>query len=272
MSISVFSAIRSRVPGLSVLGLCTAIGVAGFTNSAAAVVTFDQNITQDVIFGSGNANGGWTVERVNGLEVGLRAKVRFDAGGSPQNIFNSLGNGVYEHQAGQHNSNGRARWSFEWSINVDYDTNNPTGRTLGGSGLEYVIRMDSDPGPGTNFLEFDPINVGCADHALGINGTGNGGGTSFSCPGQAGNYAAQLLTDNVAQNSWQLNFFTDLLPLGFNPDIGGLYDFELEVVGTPDFDGAATRIQVRVVPEPGMLAIFGLGLVGLGLARRKRAA
>ena len=27
-----------------------------------------------------------------------------------------------------------------------------------------------------------------------------------------------------------------------------------------------------VIPEPGTLAIFGLGLVGLGFARRKKAA
>ena len=65
------------------------------TPSAQAVTEFDQDITPDVIFGSGNANGSWTTERVSGLEIGLRAKLRFDASCAPDNIFNSkLNSGI----------------------------------------------------------------------------------------------------------------------------------------------------------------------------------
>ena len=35
---------------------------------------------------------------------------------------------------------------------------------------------------------------------------------------------------------------------------------------------AIDSVQVVGVPEPGMLALFGLGLVGLGIVRRRRAA
>ncbi|MBL4892122.1 MAG: hypothetical protein JKX91_09925 [Rhizobiaceae bacterium] len=46
------------------------------------------NVTPDVIFGSGNANGSWTGVNTGGIEVALRGKLRYDTNGSPQNIFN----------------------------------------------------------------------------------------------------------------------------------------------------------------------------------------
>lgn len=269
---ALLSGIRSRISGLAVAGLCTAVGVAGFSTSAAAIA-FDQNITPNVIFGSGVTNGGWTVEQASNVEVGLRAKVRFDDAGSPQNIFNSAGNGMYFHQFGQHNNNGRAKWSFEWSINVDLD--GTSFRTLDDSDLTYTLRMDSDPGVGATFFEFDPIkDVTCADHATGTNATGEGGGATRSCSliptaGEIAVYDADISAANVAQNSWQLNFFTSVLP--FDPDVVGIYDFELEVAG-PDVGVVTTSIQVKVLPEPGSLAILGLGLAGLGVLRRRRKA
>ena len=50
-----------------------------FVNSAHAVMSFDANVTNNVIYGSGNTNGSFTLDRTNGIELGLRAKVRFDA-------------------------------------------------------------------------------------------------------------------------------------------------------------------------------------------------
>ncbi|MFT5232028.1 MAG: hypothetical protein ACI9UQ_000046 [Candidatus Krumholzibacteriia bacterium] len=46
-------------------------------------LTFDQNITPDVVFGSGNDNGAFTVGLQNGVELGLRGKLRFDPANMP---------------------------------------------------------------------------------------------------------------------------------------------------------------------------------------------
>lgn len=50
-----------------------ALTIAVTTGIAAAGQLFDANVTGDVIFGDGNANGGFSVNQDNGLEIGLRA-------------------------------------------------------------------------------------------------------------------------------------------------------------------------------------------------------
>ena len=40
--------------------------------------------------------------------------------------------------------------------------------------------------------------------------------------------------------------------------------------GSPDYDLSVT--QINAVPEPGMIGLLGLGLLGLGVARRRRKA
>src|SRR6056297_392721 len=166
---------------IPVLALVFSAGAAG------ATTLFDQDVTPDVIFGSGNANGGFTVTQNNGVEIGLRGKLRFDENNLPQNTYNSNGDGTYTFQAGNPptgfgfdpNNPTTPIWNFEWSVNTDYDGS--TGKTLGD--FNYFISLDVDPGPGTGFVGggfFDPINLVFADHAIGTNVTGNGAGSVAS--------------------------------------------------------------------------------------------
>lgn len=259
-----------------VVGAMVAAVALGMASSAPAAIEYDQDVTPDLINGSGNDNGAFTTDRDNGVELGLRGKLRHNASGNPENTFNSNGDGTYTFNVGvaPGQSLPTAEWSFEWSINTDY---------LGTSGLNlndfnYVLGLDTDPGLGTSFITFDPIhdvNPGTGtvqwDHAMGDNSTGNGGGVSISnSSNDAAGYATNIDTYNVAQQSWKPHWF---IP-GFDPNVEGTYDFYLAAFDGNGAQVARTDIQIgAVVPIPGAagLGLLGLGLIGAHRRFRKKA-
>ena len=48
-----------------------------------AAIEFDQDVTPTILFGAGNNNGAFTTDRAAGVEIGLRAKLRYDENGVP---------------------------------------------------------------------------------------------------------------------------------------------------------------------------------------------
>ncbi|MFG0246269.1 MAG: PEP-CTERM sorting domain-containing protein [Phycisphaerales bacterium JB052] len=234
--------------------------------AAAATLASAGNVKPDVIFGSGNANGGFTVTESNNIEIGLRGKLRYNSSGSPENTFNYDGVDTYTFNPNDSaNPANRSLFNFEFSVNTD--VNDPTNSGNNINDFTYMLTVSrlNDSGIGTTELfAFDPfnsVNPGNGevlwDHAMGDNGTGNGNGVEAT---DATNYASLLASSNVIQQSWNLGFFFG------DPDRKGTYFVSLEA-----FDGmttvASNDITINVVPVP-TAAFAGLGLLGvLGGAR-----
>ncbi|MCA9433737.1 MAG: hypothetical protein KC940_24670, partial [Candidatus Omnitrophica bacterium] len=214
---------------------------------AASALSYDQNVTNNAIFGGGNANGSYTVDRSNGVELGIRGKLRHNASGAPENTFNSNGDGTYSFNAGvgPTQSFPTAEWSFEWSINTDY---------LGTSGvklddLTYQLCLDTEVSQAVNYsIVFDPINginpgnsMVFWDHSIGDNSTGSGAGDEAI---NAGDYATLISSYNLAQQSWKPHWY---MP-GFDPTVDATYNIKLSASNSL---GVVAQTEIQIIVGAG---------------------
>ncbi|MBL7644783.1 MAG: hypothetical protein JNK74_01210 [Candidatus Hydrogenedentes bacterium] len=253
-----------------------ALATLGWAGNASADIAYNQDLTSNVIMGSGIGNGGFTTDRANGIELGLRARIPFIGS------VNISGPGTYSYDTTDIDSGGVGSWNFDWSVNSNYDGSGPGNLNT----LTYLLEFDYDPTAGVTYYDFadlipvlngDPISIAYPnDHSIGTNGTSESGGSEAT---DATNYFTLLATNNVLQNSWRGEWLLATPSATFDPYAPGTYNIRLSAFsGTTQ--KASTEITVvinggggpAVVPVP---AAAPLGLLGMGLVafvrRRKNA-
>lgn len=237
------------------------------TLSIAAVTGFlalpamAANVTPDIIFGSGNHNGGFTVATIGDLELGLRAKRRYT---TPND---AIGVGIIQDAAGNYLFDstgatvpaGRSYWSYDWSINSDIADGSDSLGTY-----KYQISVDYDPSAAENMQIYDPLGAVSTGYYLGTNATANGAAT-FDSGGDE-----DFSAFNVAQNSVNMGFLPGA-PIGAGQFRVSLTAFDSAgVVGSTSINVYAdTPVSAVPLPAGGFLLLTALG--GLALRRKRKA-
>jgi hypothetical protein len=145
---------------------------------------------------------------------------------------------------------------------------NPNFTFSGGTFDFYVSPVNANLGTGAGFADGTPwLSLKAVNTNGGTSGTLTGSITNFAqLSGQGSGYldvvggmAAPYLDTNQMGNGRDLFYTSSFQPIR-GGNVGALTHF-----GTADISG-----QSQVVPEPGVLALLGLGLAGIGFARRNK--
>lgn len=241
---------------VAILSTAIAAALIAGTSAANAAVVFDGSLaspstnpaTPGWYDGSGNPNGGFTIDTENGIELGLRAKLR-----QSPNVIDSSSD-LYTVPAGpQAGSPTHAAWNYEYSI--DLQPNGVGTLTLADITASLTI-TDVTTGATTTV---NPLNVPPVGYVSDDAGFGSGGKD------------VETSSDWGAQNSENPIFANFGIP--FNENSLDLYQFTLTVDNAQTgAQLASDTIQVQVTPLP-KAAYSGLAMIsllGAGMFFRKR--
>jgi len=148
--------------------IAAGFGIALAQTALAAPVNGTGNITANVLFGSGNANGSWTGVNTGAVELALRGKLRYDNAGNPQNTFNYDGDRTYTFDpANSAPQNGNAIFNFEFAINTDVtDTDGTPDKAVGA--YIYELTADSDPSVAVSPFDIGPFGGNVVQDSLNL--------------------------------------------------------------------------------------------------------
>jgi hypothetical protein len=231
--------------------IAASMGLGGIAD-AAPLVAFDANLASPgVYYGSGNINGGFVTADTTDIELGLRTIERYVAPIAPDGSSST-----YDVKTGDATAPGHTGtdWGFVFSINTALSA--ASSFTLANITASLCVE---DVGQGTT-------NCG---NPLGI--TDNVLSPTSPTTGVQNSEALQFLNTTSPTD-------TRFFDLGFNIDADDTYIFTLSVsdlatgalldsVQMTDIAGAGAT-----VPEPSSIALFGAGLLGLGLILRRKAS
>lgn len=248
------SIVRKSLPAVATAAVVASMAFSGTVSAAPITPTFDSfgELAAATFGGAGIPNDAVAIttftDSGNTITLGMTATQRFSnpplhnngagrfTAGTGSN-FGGMGESLFE----------GAKWNFNFYIDIS------GGGTLGDYTVELLF--DFDPGVGT-----DESVLGVLDF------------NAVTIPGD-------LSGLSLVEGSQNLLFgFLDVAANGvtppvfptFDPNATGEYSFALRVSNSSGLLGESSILVT--VPEPGTLAVLGLGLLGLGIARRRKAA
>jgi hypothetical protein len=228
-------------------GLVAALAAVSTVATAAhASTAYDTSLASPgLYFGSGNSgqNFGWTVNTVNGVELGLTTIHAYVGGLHPtvNNVYN-----VPTGDAGPAHTN-RAYWNFDFSVNLQ-----GAGLTIGDITPTLTVQ---NLGNGTQ-VSGNPL--------LAFNDTQGYGSSGVDSPYTSSDYAFQ--------NSENL-VFGQFAPLSFDENADDTFLITLALSGANGFIGSVSETVVvgaGATPLPASLPLFASGLAALGFLKRRK--
>ncbi len=216
----------------STLAICV-IGTTIFAEKANATLAFDANLTNGVYYGSGNINGGFTIDTENGVELGLRAKT-LDPNGTNQRIDTPTD--VYDVPDGlsPFPIPPKVRAAWNWDVSIDILSGPDTA-------ISQLTAMLTITDTVTNSqITLDPIN--------GLGGDATQGTTGV-------------------QNS-ENPLFAAIFPAGYSVNSLDPYRFDLTVSDANGNVETDTIFVNQQAPEPSTIGLMLSGGLVLFLRRR----